>query len=474
MDKIQKFLENEKNQEKAKDFDSFMDKNNGSIKSRPEEAFAVLVSLNPATHTVPIIYLLIAILQNKDTGTKINIKELIVYMRRFLYEFNVDSINTSSFYQHSFCVFIKYFSYTLLHPTSDRPHWHSDNLAAFYVNRPMLGIKPLKKAIEKLQTKDTEFTICHSYFALLCVCAKAYRQALPIVTKKILSGFNFSLCAEEAMNYNYYRGLIFTGLEKYDQAKHCFQLVLDTPYHACHILQVNAFKKLVLLIWLTSTHNPNDTEHKSVRLSIKSVVHSKGVMGKHLEESCYNYCKAERINNFFIVCNKEEIEKDINMGLVKQVIKKLRNEILESLTQTNTMLGIGEIGERLASHREFLDVQEEQEKNETLKKLKDKIMDSGDELTYKDEDLHTVLFKMIKDGRIKAKIDMAKNIVVFAEEDTTVQELVKKLEVQNMQIIQILKEVEGFDKELILNKKAGNVEIDDPQDERDILMMDEY
>jgi hypothetical protein len=221
------------------------------------------------------------------------------------------------------------------------------------------------------------------------------------------------------MNYNYYRGLIFTGLEEYEKAKHCFKLAIDTPYHTLHVVQVCAFKKLVLLTWLTSTHNPNDNEHKSVRVSIRSFLSSKGITGRHLEEAGGSYCKAENINNFFIISHFDEILKDTNLGLVKQVIKKLRNEVLESLTQTNTMLSLKEIEERLDGHREFHTIKEEQEKEEALRSLKDRVMEeAGADLKYYDEDLHTVLMKMIKKGHIKAKIDMSKNIVVFAEENT--------------------------------------------------------
>jgi len=276
------------------------------------------------------------------------------------------------------------------------------------------------------------------------------------------------------MNYNFYRGLIFTGLEEYEKAKHCFKLVTDTPYHALHILQVNAFKKLVLLIWLTSTHNPNDTEHKSVRVQIRSLLASKGILGKHLEESCEVYCKAENIDNFFIILNEDEITKDINHGLVKQVIKKLRNEVIESLTQTNTMLSIDEIQERLEAHREFCNMKEEQEKEMTLKNLKDKVMEEvGRDYSYHDEDLNTVLIKMIKSGKIKAKIDMSKNIVVFAEEDTSIQDLVKRLEEQSVEIIEILKQVENADKNLIMQKKAGMFGMEEQNEEADIFMMDE-
>jgi phage terminase small subunit len=101
--------------------------------------------------------------------------------------------------------------------------------------------------------------------------------------------------------------------------------------------------------------------------------------------------------------------------------------------------------------------------------------DSKLDLSYKDDDLHTILIKMIKTGRIRAKIDMAKNIVVFEDEALTIQQLVKRLEEQSSQIIEILKEVENTDKNLILQKKAGIAEMEDENSyEMSEAIMDGY
>jgi hypothetical protein len=318
-------------------------------------------------------------------------------------------------------------------------------------------VKPLRVAIQKLQSKSTEFTPLHTFFAMLCIHAKAYRQALPIINQKILSGFTNNFHdLENIMSYNYYRGLLFIGLEEYSEAKHCFQLVLDTPYQKLHINQVMAFKKTCLLIWLTSTHNIQDDDHKAVRLEIRNVLQSKGVLGKQLEQVAEEYCKAESINNFFIFSNSHSIEKDTNMGLVKQVIKKIRNEVLESMTQTNTMLTLDEINDRLAIHRAGCDAFEENQKSQGLQDLQDAVMeDSKQELTYDDEDLHSVIIKMVKTGKINAKIDMTKQSVLFDDKEISIHSLVKKLETQNKDIINVLEEVENTDKQLLLEKKAG-------------------
>ena len=174
--------------------------------------------------------------------------------------------------------------------------------------------------------------------------------------------------------------------------------------------------------------------------------------------------------------NEDEILKDTNLGLVKQVIKKIRNEVIESLSQTNTMLEIKEIEERLKVHRHLCDAIEENQKKEALHSLKDQVMsDVQMDMSYDDEDLPTILIKLIKKGKVKARIDMKKQIVVFEDENTSIKSLVKKLEEQNTEIMEILGEVENTDKDLLMQKKAGVVEMEGPEvnEYDDMMMFDE-
>ena len=189
MDKIKKFASDLKNLDKAKDYDSFFDTKADFIKANSDNVLELIKSFSPETHTVPILYLLTPLYTVSDISQKTNLRELIMYSRNFLWEFKAESISASVYFEVMFGMFVQYFSLSLLHPDKDRPHWKSSNIAQFYVDRPMLGIKPLKMAIKRLQTKETQFTVCHPYFAMLWVKAKAYRHALPIVSKKILSGY---------------------------------------------------------------------------------------------------------------------------------------------------------------------------------------------------------------------------------------------------------------------------------------------
>ena len=189
MDKIKKFASDLKNLDKAKEFDQFFDSKADVIKANLDKVFELAKSLSIETHTVPILYLLTSMYNITDISQKVNLREFIMYSRKFLFEFNFKSVSESVFFETMFGFFVQLFTFSLLHDDKQRPHWRSASVASFCVDRPMLGIKPLKKAIQKMQTKDTQFTVWHPYFALLCVKAKAYRHALPIITKKILSGY---------------------------------------------------------------------------------------------------------------------------------------------------------------------------------------------------------------------------------------------------------------------------------------------
>ena len=54
------------------------------------------------------------------------------------------------------------------------------------------------------------------------------------------------------MNYDYFRGLIFTGLDMFKEAIHSFRLVTQTPHQMCHEYQLQAAKKIILLHLLTA------------------------------------------------------------------------------------------------------------------------------------------------------------------------------------------------------------------------------
>ena len=51
----------------------------------------------------------------------------------------------------------------------------------------------------------------------------------------------------EIMTYNYYRGLLNTGLQKFPEAIECFRKVLSQPTNLCHAVHIEAYYKISIL-----------------------------------------------------------------------------------------------------------------------------------------------------------------------------------------------------------------------------------
>lgn len=73
-------------------------------------------------------------------------------------------------------------------------------------------------AITKM--RDTEEQVCgslHREFAKLCLKAKCYQHGLSIIDKPV-TAFKKNTSAMDIISYVYYKGLIYTGLKRYEQA----------------------------------------------------------------------------------------------------------------------------------------------------------------------------------------------------------------------------------------------------------------
>ena len=109
------------------------------------------------------------------------------------------------------------------------------HLAKFLLKakKPMVGINMVARAIRVLRQSTEQVSSLHTQYALLCLKAKCLQHALPLIDHPItmvLSGTN----AIEITSYNYYRGMIYMGLERYIDAIECFRKVLSQPTAIVH------------------------------------------------------------------------------------------------------------------------------------------------------------------------------------------------------------------------------------------------
>lgn len=170
-----------------------------------------------------------------------------------------------------------------------------------------------------VKLRDNEEQVCgsvHKEFAKLCIKAKCYQHAMPIVDHPVTS-FKKNTSAMDILNYVYYKGLIFTSQKLYQKAIDCFKIVISYPSQCTHKIHLESYKKLILLNLIVHGKTPSLPKYTSPMLKYK------------LESSFQNYkllanaytSKEDKLFMELIDGNFEEFEKDKNLGLIRKLQK---------------------------------------------------------------------------------------------------------------------------------------------------------
>ena len=112
--------------------------------------------------------------------------------------------------------------------------------------RPIMGISQLMRAVQLCRESDEQVSTLHTSFAKLCLKAKCFQHSEQIIDHHITSVMS-GTHPLEIMVYNYYRGLLYTGLQKFPQAIECFREVLSQPTNLCHQVHLEAYQRVTLL-----------------------------------------------------------------------------------------------------------------------------------------------------------------------------------------------------------------------------------
>ncbi len=99
--------------------------------------------------------------------------------------------------------------------------------------KPMHGIAMIAKAVKVLRQSNEQVSSLNTSFAKLCLKARCLQHALTVIEHPITSVLPGTNPLEIAI-YNYYRGMIYMGLERYTEAIECFRKVLSQPTAVIH------------------------------------------------------------------------------------------------------------------------------------------------------------------------------------------------------------------------------------------------
>jgi tetratricopeptide (TPR) repeat protein len=135
---------------------------------------------------------------------------------------------------------------------------YTDFLLKASTNKAIYGVANLQRAALTLQSNPEQVTCFHSCFAKLCLKAKCYQHALKLIEQsatEVQTGTE----AIEILTYNYYRGMLYTGLKRFDDSIACFNRVLSLPAKIFHRVHLESYKKLCLLLLIAPSNETRKT-----------------------------------------------------------------------------------------------------------------------------------------------------------------------------------------------------------------------
>jgi COP9 signalosome complex subunit 3 len=207
-------------------------------------------------------------------------------------------------------------------------------------NQPLRAIKPLHYALDKLRLNNESFTPIHADFVQVCVSAKAYSYAVPILEEDIYDvNSDSSAVARDFLLYSYLGGLTYVGLKEYKKALSFFKMAISIPAIALSAIMSESLKKFILLSLLV---------HGRI-LTIPK--YSSSLLLRHFKTSLPQY---QEFANAYSTTSTDELHKvaqqyvevftkDKNFGLIKQCIQSLYRRNVQRLTQTYITLSLQDI-----------------------------------------------------------------------------------------------------------------------------------
>nr|CAG4651763.1 EOG090X04TU [Triops cancriformis] len=222
---------------------------------------------------------------------------------------------------------------------------HSFRQSLLDRNLAIRGIDVLMKAIEKARLSETQLTSIHADLCQLCLAAKCLQPALQFLDIDIvdISQENGHFDSKHFLLYYYYSGLIYAGLKQWERALYFFEVAVVTPALAVSHIMLEAYKHYILVSLILHGRImplPKYTSQVIVRFI------------RPLSQVYHDIAAAFTLNNptqLAAVINKHQdlINRDHNMGLVKQVQASLYKKTIQRLTQTFLTLSLADMAHRV-------------------------------------------------------------------------------------------------------------------------------
>ncbi|KAL8798856.1 MAG: hypothetical protein Q9182_006334 [Xanthomendoza sp. 2 TL-2023] len=244
--------------------------------------------------------------------------------------------------------------------------------------QPIVAVRPLRTAILRLDPSSSCFTSTHLLFVRLCLEARTFRAAKPVLDKRIYelpssaktmpsnlfpcsqhdtsSGFitdktelSDTISYRDILHYFLYGAMIYLALKEWPRAVHFLEVVLTAPSrHHSTQLQVEAYKKWILANLLAYGEVPDSlprTTNSQVARHVRSLGRAYEALGRVFKEEISKEHDVRRLNAEVHV-GHPKWSGDSNLSLVVQVLDAYRRFTIIKLEDTYAALPISEIGRR--------------------------------------------------------------------------------------------------------------------------------
>jgi len=247
---------------------------------------------------------------------------------------------------------------------------------------PSRVLKYLNEAVKRFRPSNDCLTGIHGDFLAVCLKSFNLNYALPVLEQQIfdIQPDRTGCTPKDMLLYYYYGGMIYLAKKEYEKAMNFFEVSLTIPSYALNAIMVESFKKYVL------TSLIYQGKYTGIPKNASSIVH------RHMKLYCSAYLEFsiafDKHDTVKCVTNSQQFQelykKDNNLGLIKQCLSALSRNTIQRLTETYLTLSLSDIAK--------------------LSKLSSP------------QEAEKILFSMIENGEIKAKINQKNKMVSFIED----------------------------------------------------------
>ena len=232
------------------------------------------------------------------------------------------------------------------------------------IGKPIAGIAQIMRAIKMCSESDEEVSSLHTQFAKLCLKAKCFQHSIMVIDHPITSVMKGTQ-AIEILTYNYYRGLLNTGLQRFPQAIECFRKVLSQPTNILHQVHLESYYKLTILNLIVHGETfdmkagnvsgviQREIQSRESRLMETMQAPVTGLPGKDAlstdwHSSLIDAWQTRKVSNVEEVIGQyfEHLQENKQLGLAQRLLKSLIQKKIADLSATYITLSFDEIAEK--------------------------------------------------------------------------------------------------------------------------------